>query len=317
MTFALLPLISGLTLLYLGAEGLVRGSSSLAFRLGLTRLVIGLTIVAFGTSMPEMVVSVQAALNHQGDISLGNIIGSNICNIALILGISSLIRPIRVNTQVIRFQIPVMIGVSFLLWLMLRDRKLTRPEGACLFLMIIIYAYYSIYLARKEFNKTAVADRSISGYNSRRRIWLETVFIAAGLAMLVAGARLFVSGAVSLAKMFHISEAIIGLTIVAVGTSLPELATSAVASFRREGDIAIGNVVGSNIFNILAILGITSLVRPIEMRDLNVTDIYMMIMTAVLLLPLSWSGFIIKRLEGALLLAVYCGYMFYLFKIYA
>ena len=305
MTFALLNLISGLALLYLGAEGLVRGSSSLAFRLGLTRLVVGLTFVSFGTSMPEMVVSVQTAWNYQGDISLGNIIGSNICNIALILGISSLIRPVRVNAQVVRLQIPVMIFVSFLLLFMLNDRILSRPEGACLFLMTIVYTFYSIYLARKEFNKTAVEYRPGSGYSPVRKPWIDTVMVVAGLAMLIGGAKYFVSGAVSMAKMLRISDAVIGLTIVAAGTSLPELATSAVASFRKEGDIAIGNVVGSNIFNILAILGAASMVRPIEMVEIKVTDIFIMIITAILLLPLSLSGFIIKRWEGALLLAVY------------
>ena len=313
MTIALVSLLGGLVLLYMGAEGLVRGSSSMAFRLGLTRLVIGLTIVAFGTSMPEMVVSIQSALDHQGDISMGNIIGSNICNIALILGLSALIRPIRVSNQVIRLQIPVMIGVSFLLLFLLRDRILTRSEGVFLFLMTIVYTSYSIFLARKEFDKTVVNDRLDSGYNSTGKIWIDMLVVAMGLATLIAGAKFFVSGAVSIAKMLRISDAVIGLTIVAIGTSLPELATSAVASYRREGDIAIGNLVGSNIFNILAILGIASMMRPIEMRDISMTDIFIMIITAVLLLPLSWSGFIIKRWEGVLLLTIYTGYMFYLY----
>jgi cation:H+ antiporter len=312
MSFALFYLISGIFLIYLGAEGLVRGSSSLAFRLGLTRLVIGLTIVAFGTSMPEMVVSIQTAWARQGDISLGNVIGSNMCNIALILGLSSLVRPLRVNIQVIRLQIPTMIGVSFLIWALLLDRVLTRVEGASIFLGILLYIYGSLYLARKEFAQLNKENESSSLPMSRQPPWQDVLFIIGGLIMLVMGARIFVSGAVSMAKMLHISEAVIGLTVIAVGTSLPELATSVVASFRREGDIAIGNVVGSNIFNILAILGIASLVRPIEMGDINATDIFIMIITAVLLLPLAWSGFIIKRWEGGLLLAVYVGYILHL-----
>jgi cation:H+ antiporter len=312
MSFALFYLISGIFLIYLGAEGLVRGSSSLAFRLGLTRLVIGLTIVAFGTSMPEMVVSIQTAWARQGDISLGNVIGSNMCNIALILGLSSLVRPLRVNIQVIRLQIPTMIGVSFLIWALLLDRVLTRVEGASIFLGILLYIYGSLYLARKEFAQLNKENESSSLPMSRQTPWQDVLFIIGGLIMLVMGARIFVSGAVSMAKMLHISEAVIGLTVIAVGTSLPELATSVVASFRREGDIAIGNVVGSNIFNILAILGIASLVRPIEMGDINATDIFIMIITAVLLLPLAWSGFIIKRWEGGLLLAVYVGYILHL-----
>ena len=306
-------LISGLILLYFGAEGLVRGSSSLAFRLGLTRLVIGLTIVAFGTSMPEMVVSIRAAWTRQGDIALGNVIGSNICNIALVLGLSSLIRPLRVHAQVIRIQIPVMIVVSFLLWIVLINRELTRLEGTCFLLGIIVYVSYSLYLARKESHETIMDNWPVSTRDSTKGGWLDGIFIVMGLVLLVAGARLFVSGAVLLAKTLQLSEAVIGLTVVALGTSLPELAASIVASFRKEGDIAIGNVVGSNIFNILAILGISSMVRPIGMGGIHRTDIFIMILMAILLLPLAWSGFIIKRWEGAILLLFYFCYVFYLF----
>lgn len=270
MIFAFISLSSGLGLLYFGAEGLVRGSSRLAFRLGLSRLVIGLTIVAFGTSMPEMVVSVQTAWAHQGDISLGNVIGSNICNIALILGLSSLVRPLPVHVQVVRLQIPIMIGVSFLIWVLLLDRMLTRVEGECLFLGILLYTYGSLYLAKKEYAQLNKENGSSPLPLSTQPPWLDALFILGGLVMLIIGAKIFISGSVTLARILHIREAVIGLTIVAVGTSLPELATSMVAAFKREGDIAIGNVVGSNIFNILAILGVASMVRPIEMQFIRV-----------------------------------------------
>ena len=190
---------------------------------------------------------------------------------------------------------------------------LSRPEGSFLFLIAIVYTSHSIYQARKEFNKNASDDRPFQGHRSMGKTCLDLIIAIAGLILLGGGAKLFVSGAVSLARMLHINEAVIGLTIVAVGTSLPELATSAVASFRREGDIAIGNVIGSNIFNILAILGITSIISPLAMKDINIIDTSTMIITAVLLLPLSWSGAVIKRWEGALLLGIYAGYIFYLF----
>ncbi|MFH1351315.1 MAG: calcium/sodium antiporter [Pseudomonadota bacterium] len=308
----IIHLIAGLLFLYLGAEGLVRGSASFAVRLGLTRLVIGLTIIAFGTSSPELVVSVKAAYNGQGDLSLGNIIGSNICNIALILGLSSLIRPLGVNVQVVRLQIPIMIAVSLLLWALLMDGRLDRLEGVGLCMGILAYTIYSLHLARKETGQSFRKQGRNPEEGSMPKFWINALLVAGGLALLVFGANLFVSGAVSMAKILHVSQALIGLTIVAVGTSLPELATSLVAALRKEGDIAIGNVVGSNIFNILAILGISSLVRPIEMGGIGKGDIMMMILTAILTLPMAWSGFRLARWEGIILLALYGGYIYYL-----
>lgn len=305
-------LIAGVLFLYLGAEGLVRGSASLAGRLGLTRLVIGLTIVAFGTSSPELVVSIKTAYNGQGDLSLGNIIGSNICNIALILGLSSLIRPLSVNVQVVRLQIPIMIAVSLLLWALLMDGRLDRLEGVGLCMGILAYTIYSLHLARKETGQSFRKEGRNPEEGSMPKFWINVLFAAGGLALLVFGANLFVSGAVSMAKILHISQALIGLTIVAVGTSLPELATSLVAALRKEGDIAIGNVVGSNIFNILAILGISSLVRPVEMGGIGKGDIMMMILTAILTLPMARSGFRLARWEGIILLLLYGGYIYYL-----
>lgn len=312
MLLTLTYLTAGLCLLYIGAEGLVRGSSSLALRLGLTRLVIGLTVVAYGTSSPELVVSVKASLDGNGAISLGNIIGSNICNIALILGLSALLSPLRVHVQAVRLQIPIMIAASLVLYLLLLDGQLNRFEGIGLFSGSVAYTIYSIYLARRESDE---AIKKVLGDTVRiptRKPWVDLVFVLTWFAMLVLGANLFVSGAISMAKNLDISQAIIGLTIVALGTSLPELATSLVAAARKEGDIAIGNVVGSNIFNILAILGLASLVRPIEIGGISVVDLIVMIVTGALALPMMWSGFLLNRWEGAFLLAVYCGYIYYL-----
>lgn len=310
MVLTLTHLTVGLCLLYVGAEGLVRGSAALALRLGLTRLVIGLTVVAYGTSSPELVVSVKAALDGNGAIALGNIVGSNICNIALILGLSALVNPLRIHAQVVRLQIPIMIAASLVLSMLLIDGQLNRFEGLGLFCGSVAYTIYSIYLARKETNKS-LNERDTVRIPTRKP-WAYLLLVMAGFAMLVLGANLFVSGAISMAKNLGVSQAIIGLTIVALGTSLPELATSLVAAVRKEGDIAVGNVVGSNIFNILTILGLASLVRPIEIGGISVVDLIVMIVTGALALPLMWTGFLLNRWEGAFLLAIYCGYIYYL-----
>lgn len=313
MMQAFVFLSAGIFGLYLGAEGLVRGSVALALQLGLSRLVIGLTVVAFGTSTPELVVSVKASLDGLYAISLGNVVGSNICNIALILGTSALIQPLRIDAQVVRLQIPIVILVSILLTVFLLDGGISRLEGACLFLGILVHMGYSLYLARKE--KSGLAGEPSGATTTEApvgRVWVSLVFVAGGLGLLIAGAQFFLTGAVSLARNLGVSEAFIGLTIVALGTSLPELATSMMAALRKEGDIAVGNVVGSNIFNILCILGIASLVHPIEMGGVRMIDIAVMLGIAILVLPMARTGFRLNRWEGAGLLAMYGGYIYFL-----
>jgi cation:H+ antiporter len=268
--------------------------------------------MAFGTSTPELVVSIKTAFEGSGDISLGNVIGSNICNIALILGMSSLLRPLRADLQVVRLQIPVMIAVSLLLWLLLTDGGLNRLEGLGLCLGIVAYTIYSVYLARRGNARSLVEEGGGSKRGPVKNVWINALSVAAGLALLIMGANLFVTGAVSVAEVLGVSQAFIGLTIVAVGTSLPELATSLVAAVRKEADIAVGNVVGSNIFNILCILGISSLVRPVEMGGIRTADLIMMIFTAILTLPMARSGFRLSRWEGVVLLSLYVGYIVYL-----
>ncbi len=301
-------MIGGFVLLYFGAEGLVRGGAALALRAGMRPLVVGLTVVAFGTSSPELVVSLDAAFAGAGNLAVGNVVGSNICNVALILGLAALIRPMRVQVQLIRLEVPIVIACSILLAIFLLDERLGRLEGLLLFLGIIGYLAFSLRQVHKE--RKTVKEETLGALPSH--LWHDVAFVIGGVVILVIGARLFVDGAVRLAQSWGVSEAVIGLTIVAVGTSLPELATSVVAAIKKEGDIAIGNVVGSNIFNILAILGISALVVPLRAGGVGLVDLGVMIGLVLLLLPLMRTGFSIDRWEGALLLAAYVGYVAYL-----
>ena len=299
-------------MLFAGAEGLIRGSSSLALRVGITPLVVGLTVVAFGTSSPELVVSLKAALEGNGDISIGNVIGSNIANIALVLGVAALIRPLKVNTVVIRREIPLMIFISLIFVIFLINREISRIEGIIFFAGIILYSIVSVILARKEKSKE-IEDEYIEGVAKKPlKTWLAIPFIIFGLALLIYGANLFLEASIEIAKKIGMSQAVIGLTIVAIGTSLPELVTSAVASFKNETDIAIGNVVGSNVFNILLILGVTAMIIPVSAAGITMTDIIVMMVTAVIILPMTWTKFVLNRLEGAFLLTGYIIYMYYL-----
>ena len=304
-------LVGGLIMLFIGAEGLVRGSSNLAIKIGIAPLVVGLTVVSFGTSAPELVVSLKAAISGNGSISLGNIIGSNIANIALILGVAALIRPLKVHANVIMREIPIMIAISVLLLILLIDGEVGFIDGIILVGGLIIYLVVNVILARKEKNAEVDAEFK-EGLKSKFGIPLSIVFIIVGLGLLLFGANLFVQSAVVIAKIFNVSDAIIGLTIVAIGTSLPELITSIVAAYKKEADIAIGNVVGSNIFNILGILGITALVIPISSLGISYVDLGVMLFTAIILFPLSRTGFSISRFEGAFLLSGYAGYIYYL-----
>jgi len=308
----LLYILGGLTGLFLGGEGLIRGSSSLAIRVGISPLVVGLTVVAFGTSSPELLVSLKAAIMGSSSIALGNVIGSNIANIALILGLSAVITPIEVHANVIKREIPIMIVVSLLLIFFLLDGTLGFIEGLIFIILLIAYTVVNILLSLKE-NKE-IEKEFEEGLKSRLNIPLATLLIIVGLVFLFFGADLFLKGAVSLAKMFNVSDAIIGLTIVAVGTSLPELFTSIVATIKKESDIAVGNVVGSNIFNILSILGISAIIVPISSSQISIFDLGAMLAAALILLPLSYTGFRISRLEGLLLLIGYFAYIFLLIQ---
>lgn len=304
--------IGGLIILILGAEGLVRGSTSLALRLGLTPLIAGLTVVAFGTSSPELVVSLRATLSGQGGVAIGNVIGSNISNIALILGIAALISPLKVERRLIRYEIPLMIAASLLLVALLADGFLNRMEGGLLTLALIAYLVFSIWIARQEQQVKGDAPYTPKP-GPTRSPFLDSVFIIGGLAFLVGGANLFVGGAINIAEALGVPPAVIAITMVALGTSLPELATSVVAAFRNEGDVIIGNVIGSNLFNLLCILGIAALVLPMQADGIQMTDLWVMIGTALVTLPLMRTGLRLSRWEGGLLLLGYIAYVVYLF----
>jgi cation:H+ antiporter len=307
----LLLISAGLILLYYGAEWLVGGGASLAVKAGVTPLVIGLTVVAFGTSCPELVVSVDAAMGNHGEISIGNVIGSNIFNIALILGLSAMIRPLKVQMQLIRFDTPIMIAVSVLFVIFFIDKKISRPESLVLFVGLFVYIVTVVRMARKEAKKDR--ENGIPGeIHAEYGLTVCIFFIIAGLTALVAGARVFVQGSIMVAQDFKISEAVIGLTIVAAGTSLPELATSVVAATKKQADICIGNIVGSNIFNILCIIGIAGLISPIYAPGISSVDLGIMLLTSILLFPLMKTGFVINRIEGFVLVTIYVGYIWYL-----
>ncbi len=309
MLYPLLSVLAGLVLLALGAEGLVRGSTSVALRLGITPLVIGLTIVAFGTGTPELLVSVEAAITGNSGIALGNIVGSNISNVGLILGCAALARPLRVRSSLLRREVPLMIAVTFVLCLMLLDGVLGRLEGALLFASSIAYTIGAYVLARRDSNPVVAAEFEDMTRPVTRARWIDGLYIAAGLAALLLGAKFLVSGATVVALQLGMSQVVIGLTVVAIGTSMPELATSVVAALRDEADVAFGNVLGSNILNILCILGLVALIHPVRVAGLSTLDVAVLAGSALLLLPLMWRGSILSRWDGAALLVGYGVYM--------
>jgi len=309
--------IIGLVALIIGAELLVRGASRLAVGFGISPLVVGLTVVAVGTSSPELAVSVGSALSGQADIALGNIVGSNIFNVLFILGVSALIGALFVAQQLIRLDVPLMIGVSFLLLLLGLDGRIGRLDGLLLFAGIVVYTVFAVYQSRKESKLVEAEYDHEYGQDGRMGLWriLRNIgLVIVGLALLVVGARWLVDGAVSIARALELSELVIGLTIVAVGTSLPEVATSVIASLRGERDIAVGNIVGSNLFNIMAVLGLSAAVAPngvqVPVAALQF-DIPFMIAVAVACLPIFFTGYRIARWEGVLFVAYYVAYTIY------
>jgi cation:H+ antiporter len=308
-------LCAGLALLTAGAEFLVRGASRLAAMIGISPLVIGLTVVAYGTSSPELAVSVASAYSGQSDIALGNVVGSNIFNLLFIVGICALIVPLRVTQQLIWLDVPLMIGASVLLLVMGIDGAISRFDGVLLFAGAILYTIFAIKQGRHE---GAAVEKEYSdefGLKGRMSSWpLQLLLVLAGLVMLVLGARWLVDGAVQIAKLLGLSELVIGLTIIAAGTSLPEVATSIIASIRGERDIAVGNVVGSCIFNILAVLALSGMVSP---AGINVApaalafDIPVMLAAALACAPIFFTGHFIARWEGLVFLLYYVAYTAY------
>lgn len=333
-----LYLISGLAMLIAGAELLVKGASRLAFAAGISTLIVGLTIVAFGTSAPELAISILSVLDGQSDVAVGNVVGSNIFNILFILGISALIIPLSVSPALIRQEVPVMIGISILLLLFVQDYILTRVESFILLVGLCLYLLFIYLQTRRVSGKNGenreTGDGEKTGENAKNSFfeeevlnstdstepeegsWIKNIlFVLGGLGLLVLGSHLFIDGAIGLARYMNVSEVVIGLTIVAAGTSLPEVVTSVIAALRGERDIAVGNVVGSNLFNIMGVLGISGLLSPegITVSSSMVHfDIPVMILVALLALPVFFTGGVISRVEGSMLFIYYILYTLYL-----
>lgn len=312
MTWVLL--IAGLVLLVFGADLLVKGAARLAANFGVPALVIGLTVVAFGTSAPELAVSVKSAYSGQAELAISNVVGSNIFNILFILGVAALVSPLIISHQLIRQDVPIMVAASLMLVAMTIDGQINRLEAAILTLGLISYTCFLFYQGKQKGVDTS--DGEVEELiKVKVPMWQNLLLVAGGLTLLVVGARWLVQSAVELALAWGVNEAVIGLTIVAAGTSLPEVVTSIVATYRGERDIAVGNVVGSNIFNILCVLGISGLVSPIPLAagdELANIDIPVMLGVAVLCVPLFFIGSILNRVEGSLFLVLYFAYLWFL-----
>ena len=305
-------IVGGLVLLFFGADWLVKGAVTMALHLGLSPLIVGLTVVALGTSLPEALVSVKAAIDNQGGIALGNVIGSNILNIAIILGLSALIQPLKVDSHLVKADVPLLVGASFLLIVLLEDFHISRMEGALLLLCIVFYVTGNIMTVKR----TSPTEDEIEGMeipeDPSKNLLRDIGFLVLGLIALAFGSEFLVSGAIDLARILGLSEALIGLTIVSIGTGTPELATALMAAYRKTADIAIGNAVGSNLFNIMFVVGLAGLVAPMDATGINSSDLYVMFGLTILLLPTVWTGMVLDRKEGFLFVAIYVAYIYYL-----
>jgi len=321
MLLNLFLFIIGLLLLYYGADWLVKGAASLARSFGLTPLVIGLTVVAFGTSAPELVVSIVSAAQNQSMIAVGNVIGSNICNIALVLGVTAIILPIACHPVTIRRDMPIMLAISLYLLIISYNSHIGRLEGVSLFGGVILYTLFNYRIARKEaagyWENIASSDSATDDFEYIDSRMKQALLIIIGIAGVVIGAKLLIYAAVNMMQRFGVSDKVIGLTVVAFGTSVPELATSVVAALRKETDISLGNLIGSNVFNILCVLGVVSMIRPITIpggfieSGLLTDYIVMMAISAMPLLMMA-KGHVISRRNGVILLTSYLCYLGYL-----
>ena len=312
-TLTLILGLGGAVLLYYGADFLVSGGVGIAKKLRIPNLVIGLTMVAFGTSAPELTVSIDAALRGKGDISVGNVLGSNICNLALILALCAVVRPLPVNRQVLKGDLPVMtIATLALGGLLFFTNGVPRWGGALFILMMACYLAWLFISSRRnqEVQESLTGDIS----DEVQALWKSILQFGGGLAALVIGAKYFVSGAVCAARLMNVPEAVIALTIVAIGTSLPELAASMIATIRGETDIAVGNIIGSNIWNILCIMGVSPLIKPIVLKDISTLDLGAMLFISLTAIPILLTGKKVNRPEGIFWLVCYVAYIFLLVR---
>lgn len=312
MLLDLAVLALGVALLVIGANLFVRGASTVAEQFGISPFVIGLVVVGFGTSTPELAVNLSAALRGSTDIAVGNVVGSNIANVALILGCTALIRPLAVKLRMVRFELPLMIATGLGLWALAADGAITRIEGA---VMVAIFVAFLIILLRTSKGEPGDVVAEYTGAAGQvSSAWLTPVLLVGGLAMLVGGGWLCVEAAVGLARDLGMSELMIGLTVVAVGTSLPELAASVAAAWRGHADIALGNVIGSSIYNVLCVLGLTAMVQPLPTTGVTLMwlDLPVMIAFSIALVPMVLLAKRISRASGALLLTGYVAYLWFL-----
>jgi cation:H+ antiporter len=305
----------GVVLLAVGADAFVRGASGVAERFGISQFVIGLVVVGFGTSTPELAVNIDAALGGSTDIAVGNVVGSNITNLGVILGLSAAVSPLVVHLRMVRVELPIVIAISFGLWGAAAYGQIMRWEGALMFLGFVAFLVFLLKTSKSEPAdvKAEYAEEAREAH-AAKSIGVMTLFIIVGLALLMLGAHWCITAAVSLAKLWGMSELAIGLTIVAVGTSLPELASTVAAAYRGNSDIAIGNVLGSNIYNILFILGITAMITPLPTTGATLMwlDLPVMIGFALVLVPMMLTGLEITRWSGVMLLLGYAAYVAYL-----
>ena len=319
--------VVGISGVYFGAEWLVKGSSKLSRDLGIKPIVIGLTVVAFGTSSPELAVSLTASIKGSNDIAIGNIIGSNIANIGLILGVAAIVLPLKVEKVIMRRELPLMIGISAGLYFMAIDRKIGFVDGLLLFTGIILFIGYQIYhtlnskkesrnsTASNPVSKTGTPESTTEESQTRRHLLSNIIYIVIGLACLLVGSHVLVKSAIFIAGSFGISEMVIGMTVVAFGTSVPEMATSVVSVLRKETDICVGNVIGSNIFNILLVLGSVALVRPLNVpRETLFFEFPIMLLFSLALIPMIRGSLTVNRLAGVVLMSGYVAFIFLLFR---
>jgi cation:H+ antiporter len=302
-------IIGGLCLLVLGGELLVYGASKIAIIFGVKPIVIGLTVVAFGTSMPEAFVSALSTMSGKNDIAIANVVGSNIFNFLFILGLAAVVKPLKVERQSVRREVPFIIATSVLAWFLCVDGEMGRLDGMILLILFAVFLFVCV--------KSAISEDSDDNPSKvRGNRFKQIALVLSSLVILVVGAKLLLSGSVSIARHLGVSELLIGLTIIAAGTSLPELATSVMASIRGKDDIAVGNVTGSNIFNIGFILGISAIIHPLSVSNLMLKrDIVVMIVVSLLALPILKSGFKVSRMEGCFLVIAYVAYTAYLIGI--
>ena len=309
IVFALVALVVGFVLLVKGADWFVEGSAGIANKFGIPQIVIGLTIVAMGTSMPEAAVSISAALRGSAEITIGNVVGSNIMNILVILGLTAVVCQIAVQKTTIHYEIPMVIGVTILLAVMgLQNNIISRAEGVILLACMVVYMLYLLRLAKRG----VVENEEMDAYAKQVSFGRLILRVVVGVAAIIFGSHVAVEAASAIARIFGISERFIGLTIVAFGTSLPELATSVAAARRGNSDIAVGNIVGSNLFNIMFVVGITAVIVPVVYQPTFRVDSIVAVAAAVLLLVCVYRGRVLKRRHGLLMLACYGGYFAYL-----